>query len=599
MSRFLVTTADERSWKFDRSVLFLGEWCRLYNRKHVWEGMDAVVAEPYGLQSRNLESDLAYIEALSSRLLTELVDALNAFHGTHHTLRYWRIVLGHWLLRYVTVVFNRYFTLEQALENHAVSGTAIFNSADYSLATDDSVSFIWATNDDVWNHVLCGKILDFLGGVEMEMDVASLRGVRGFKQQESPGAARGGGVKRSILNAVNRALPKFSRRRDAFIVNSYFPLKEEIRLQLSLGQCPQLWRSPALQKVAPDPATRRNLNIGAGNSTDFERFVRGQLGATIPTCYVEGYAHLVRQVKTLPWPSDPRFIFTSNRFDFDELFKVWTASKTETGTPYFTGQHGSNYGTHVCYGNSSWPERSSADKFITWGWNDASKNNAPAFMWKLAGRKSRRFDRNGGVLLLGYPVPHRLYPHDNYYEYTLYQEEQFRFVESLPADIQQQLTVRLHTAYKRMTWSDEQRWRDRSPCTRIETGVAPIQKLIAQSRLVVHSCDSTGMIETLALNIPTMCFWPGGLNHLLPGAKPYYQLLRAAGILLDTPEQAAERVSLSWGRVGEWWESPNTQHAREVFCQQYARTDATPVLSMKKLLTKMELGHSGRHLSSE
>ena len=48
--RYLITTADENTWKFDRPVIFLGEWCRLYNRKHIWGGMDALVAEPYGLK---------------------------------------------------------------------------------------------------------------------------------------------------------------------------------------------------------------------------------------------------------------------------------------------------------------------------------------------------------------------------------------------------------------------------------------------------------------------------------------------------------------------------------------------------------------------
>jgi hypothetical protein len=48
MKRYLITTAYERSWKFDRSVLFLGEWYRLYYRRHIWSDMDAIIAESYG-----------------------------------------------------------------------------------------------------------------------------------------------------------------------------------------------------------------------------------------------------------------------------------------------------------------------------------------------------------------------------------------------------------------------------------------------------------------------------------------------------------------------------------------------------------------------
>ena len=43
--RYLIVTADERTWKFDRPVIFLGEWCRLYNRRHVWQDMDAIVGD--------------------------------------------------------------------------------------------------------------------------------------------------------------------------------------------------------------------------------------------------------------------------------------------------------------------------------------------------------------------------------------------------------------------------------------------------------------------------------------------------------------------------------------------------------------------------
>ena len=45
--RFLITTPDEATWKFDQPVIFLNEWCRLNNRKHVWNNLDAVVLETY------------------------------------------------------------------------------------------------------------------------------------------------------------------------------------------------------------------------------------------------------------------------------------------------------------------------------------------------------------------------------------------------------------------------------------------------------------------------------------------------------------------------------------------------------------------------
>ena len=50
---FLVTTGLEDTWPdSDQSILFLGEWCRLYSQKHRWVNIDAEVV-PYHWDDRN------------------------------------------------------------------------------------------------------------------------------------------------------------------------------------------------------------------------------------------------------------------------------------------------------------------------------------------------------------------------------------------------------------------------------------------------------------------------------------------------------------------------------------------------------------------
>ena len=95
MGRILITTADERSWNFEQPVLFLGEWCLLYDRKQMWEGMDVTVATPFGLEEK--QKNAKYVYSLYLKLLSEVVDELNKFHHTNHRIRYWKILLGHWL----------------------------------------------------------------------------------------------------------------------------------------------------------------------------------------------------------------------------------------------------------------------------------------------------------------------------------------------------------------------------------------------------------------------------------------------------------------------------------------------------------------------
>ena len=138
----LVTTADERTWSFDKKNIFLGEWCRLYDRSHVWEGIEAELAAPFGVEVEKKKANIRYVSALSDQILDDLTIALNTFHETNHERRYWNILLGHWLQRYVKVVFNRYFTLEQVFNNYKLTSTTVLEPKDFSMASPDSLSFI-------------------------------------------------------------------------------------------------------------------------------------------------------------------------------------------------------------------------------------------------------------------------------------------------------------------------------------------------------------------------------------------------------------------------------------------------------------------------
>ena len=460
----------------------------------------------------------------------------------------------------------------------------MIESINYSLATTDSLSFIRACNDDIWNNMLYARVLKHIDFKEVKLDKMRIKS-EGFSNLESSFAKNNSFTIKQLIKVIGRyILPRLSKDNDAFIINSYLPKWQEINLQLSLGQCPQFWNAPPLNAVSINIEMRRKFRINAALHTGFEKFVRDLLPDIIPVCYLEGYVELNQQVKSLPWPSRPNFIFTCGNFDTNEIFKAWTGLKIEQGVPYFIGQHGNHYGTHYLFGSPIRPERSEADKFFTWGWNDGNINNIPAFIFKIA-NQPRVTKSDGGLLLIENCAPHLYHLDDAHHEFGIYQEEQFRFVEALPEKIKKDLTVRLHSGWRNMRWSDEKRWSDRIPLVRIETGEAPIQKLITKSRLVVHSYDSTGILEGLSSNIPTLCFWNGGLDHLLTSAKPYYELLRGAGILADSPEHAALLTAKYWDNINGWWGSDHVQSARRLFCEQYAVIDRYPVKTLKRLLT--------------
>jgi putative transferase (TIGR04331 family) len=585
--RHLITTDDERTWKFDRPVIFLGEWCCLYDRKHIWQNMDAIIAAPYGLGQSRKDADHAEARALEEAFFPVLCETLNKFHGTKHGTRFWKIVLGHWFHRYVDVILNRVRTLELCSRHHQLSGTTAFSDECYALAPQDSYEAIWAFNDSRWNSVLYGRILNLLGATDCPVEIISGDASAGFRWPAA-GPERNPG--RRILKWGYRHARKLAgllaRENDAFIINSFLPRKEEIKLQLILGQVPQLWASPKFALTEnPDRALRQSLSAKIAGAADdsLADILHTMVFELLPVCYLEGFAELTEGIKQLPWPKEPKFIFTSNNFDMDEVFKLWAATKVESGFKYVTGQHGSNYGTS----RYMYPavEEATADRFLTWGWADGLPQHSPAFIFKTAGRKAGGCNPSGGLVLIELHAGLMLSTWDVTAEFKAYFEDQQRFIEMLQNSPREQLTVRLHHGHINLKWCEEGRWKEFDPTVKLDTGSSDISKLIAQSRLVIHSYDSAGILETLSQNIQTIAFWRNDLEHLRDSAKPYYQLLVDAGIVHFTPESAAAKVNEVWDDVAGWWRQTSVQEARKQFCDRYARVSRQPVSELKIILS--------------
>ncbi|MBL1140619.1 MAG: hypothetical protein HND53_01150 [Proteobacteria bacterium] len=587
MKRFLITTADERTWKFDRPVIFLGEWCCRHNRKHIWQAMDGIVAKPYGIESKEKLECFDELKVVTADILLELTAALNNIHGTNHTERYWNLLLGHWLQRYIKIIINRYYTLVQAIENYEIRDTICIKAEEYSLIRNDMLDFSKAISSDLWNHMTYSYILNHFDGLCIEIHHIKLEDDN-YKRSFPPDLSTpSNSLMKGFIEKFSKAiLSKLRKDTDALIVNSYLPKKEEIKLHLSLGQVPQLTNKNTFLPAVVDREIRGKLNFNTNRYSGLNYHIRNLIPEMLPTCYLEGRKKLIENVNNIDWPSEPKFIFTSNNFAADEVFKLWTATKVEEGTPYFVGQHGANYGT--MYGCEIWPELTTCDRFLSWGWDNSFyanfKNIIPAFNFKVAGFKKKCFDKSGSLILIERGPGSRDGPQDRHYEHILLQKDVFSFFDELVEIAKDKTIVRLHHGSKYHGASDEVIWKEHSPRTQLDLGDRDIWDLIKESRIVVYTYDSAGILENMALNIPTICFWRGGLEHLLPGAKPYYELLRSVDILADTPKAAAKHISNYWHDIGSWWDRDDVQEARKIFCERYSVHSTRPIRTLKSLL---------------
>lgn len=590
--RHLILTSDERTWRFDRPALFLGEWCRLYDRKHVWSSMGAIVASPYGLCVSKKDQDEQTVRAFENRIAPPLFNLLNKFHGTSHGQRFWQMLIGHWMRTYLSTVYNRAKSLESCLKTYPVSSVTIASNPCYALAPADSTNAFFAADDNAWNQALYLKILAEFDRPEIHIEIVpdaeEIFSGRKVTSQAKLAAHNPARLARQLLL---RAASLLARDTDAFIVNTYLPMRRELELHLALRQVPQLWRTKPLGPPREvDRELRKELGRQLQESITVNRrdpvniLMHSLVFDLLPICYLEGYQDLLKLASGLKWPKTPKFIFTSNNFDYDEVFKLWAATKAQTGTPYIAGQHGGNYGTRRIPLRTV--EEETSDAFVTWGWRDGLPQHQPAFLLRTNGQSHPTPGSvpNGSLLVLTECLNYRVPVWDDTAEFSQRWTESMIFIDALRQDVRSILKLRLHSQFQNLTWHEIARLRDFDSTLSIDTGQTPLETLLRQAQLLIVTYNSSGFYEALSRNIPVIAFWINGVDSLRDSAKPYFEELSRVGIFHSTPQSAAQKVNEITGRVSQWWELKELQRARLNFCAQFAKTTDVPISELRDIL---------------
>jgi putative transferase (TIGR04331 family) len=590
-TRFLITTADERSWRIDRPVLFLGEWCRRYDRRHVWRNLDAETV-PYHWDDREqFYRDYLYLDELYEKLLSELGGALNQFHGVEHSSHYWRILIGPWLFPFIGMLFDRWTMIQRAVNLYEIAGVRVLQTSIEQIVPNDRSHFNQLFVEDSWNEAIYAELLRDFTHVAIETIHAGVQG-----QFHSPEPKTSNAKPLPFRRRVRSGLASVAfwlserlvRENEAFFIASYLPIKQDLRLQWQLGQIPKIWRRFPAPRVAIEKAQRKWI-LGDTTEQGVERIVRSMIPKHIPTLYLEGYASLQKKVAELPWPKKPRLIFTSNSYNSDDVFKAWSGDKVESGVPLVIGQHGGGYGCSL-WSSCEKHERAIADRYLNWGWGEGELNLLPTGALKLIGRGRGVWDKEGDLLLVMAVFPRYSYALEpivvSATQCESYISDSYRFVDALNGEARQRLLVRLYMHDR--GWAQVERWSDRYPGLRIDLGSGSIDSLIRGSRLFIATYNSTGFLETLGRNIPTIMFWNPNHWELRVSAIPYFDRLKEVGIFHETPESAAAKVAEVWGDVPGWWNQEKIQEAREYFCHRFARTMDNPIQVLKEALTTVK-----------
>lgn len=568
---FLITTADERTWRRDGKVLFLGEWCKLFVKEEEWSKLDYEVLPYHWDDFEKLYSDSFYLNDLYEEILIEVSENLNKIHGVSHSVRYWRIIVGLWLLGFVHVLYDRYQSILSAAEYAKVKNTLVIRSDRAKFVPHDFREFgVWATHNDEYNHYLFGRIIEYMKSIPFEyLDSAR----QDISHIDSVSNARSGSfLFRKMVNKLFQYVPQ--RFNGIVLVQTGLSVRDIIRLHFSLKQPPYLVNSeeiPAKSRIDLDLRHRIQLR---SSDDRFRSLLSSMITEQIPTLYVEEYANM-SQMSLEAYPRHPKLILNAVAFYANEQFKFWAGYNVDRNAKLLGSQHGGLSGSGV-FSALEDHQIKICDTFYTWGWkSDIHENTKPLAAARLNSIKRSIRPKKGGRFLLVETafarfsfVPETLCTSAS--GYLSYLDEQYRFVMALSTQSKKLLVVRLYMHDYEMSQKD--RWKGKFP--EIEYSQASESSIdqLNKSSLFIGTYNATTYLETFVANFPTVLFWNADHWRIRASAQSSFDGLRKVGVLHDTPEEAAQKVDEISDDPISWWEQPDIQEAKDQYCRQFALT---------------------------
>ena len=129
-------------------ILFLNEGCKLYknSKKYKYELYKNNRVLNYKIKC--LEKKFSYLLKIYESLLETLSEKLNKIHNLNYSVQYWRIIIGPWLMEFISILHHNWKVINYLNNNYLIKYVEVakleknehyfidFNDFGYSSMTD-------------------------------------------------------------------------------------------------------------------------------------------------------------------------------------------------------------------------------------------------------------------------------------------------------------------------------------------------------------------------------------------------------------------------------------------------------------------------------
>jgi hypothetical protein len=560
-----------------RTHLASGPWC-FVGREALFPGWDSAFPmpeDPYA-DARSMEAEARAANGEALRLTRLLGGEIDERLGKRRSERYWQMALGPFLLPAAHMLAERQRRIADLVAVHGAEPLRVeLLPADIPFSFQSTLDFmVNGIQDVVFNHYVFSRI------VESFLSRDKARGPAWRAIYLPPP---------SLHQAAGAPAPAWSVRCRSALRRLLWNLPFPLCKGFSLGQALLL-----------SLAVISNTGGQEDRSLDFSLYCAGDFRwhfpaeALIRACLPEDLrrgALLGARIRDGARAGQGRRLFPaklrgmSPAFSQDDAYRLRLAALRESGCRLFSVQHGANYGNLRSVGIL--PFEYAQHAFFTWGWSTHQGQPANAqplphpALAAICGRHRERLPR---LILVGTEMSaytYRLKSRPQAKAMLAYRMRKIAFFRSLlaflrareaqGAEAPREDPDLLYRPYFATAGGldDAEHLLRHLPGIGLCTG--DLLRQMLGCRLLAIDHYGTTLHMALAADVPTLAFWNRREWGMEAESDRTLDVLRDAGILCASPEEAARRAAAVWDDPALWWRSRPVREARALWLERYAR----------------------------
>ncbi len=539
----------------------------LASNKNNIDDKNKKIFEPYGLSKQLLYEDAKYLDKVFDKQINKVSDALNNLHKKNNSTKYWNIILGIWLRDLIYTAYNRFKTLKNGLKKFDVNEIILIKDKKNNFPIIESTTFNSYTNNMLFDAILVSNIFENLEnktGIKIvdsqEFYLPLINNIRNKKSN-----------KLHLLNFLSKTLNFFNNSDESkyFILRSYLNLFDEIRLNFLLNKKIQLNEYPFIEykEKKISNSLRLKLNFYNNSENEFENILGKIMPYYMPMTVIENYNQVEDFIKKkINWPKNPELIFTSNSFGEGGAAQFWIAEKVEKGSKYFIGQHGAGY--LELYDKKFRVENKPSDGLVTWGKKIFDNKLYPLFNYTvLKKKKHKSLGKNLIIVFRSSGV--RTAPYDRFEYGKIIYDNSIKIIQNLSEQIKKETILRLHSNYTKGIYFTFDNFLEKNKYLKIDRKTN-YYKILKNSKLIIFNDYSSGFLQNLSLNYPSIVYLPLGLSFIHDENKADFEELIKENLIFTDIKKLNNHLNEIWDNIDVWWNSKSIVKTRETFLEKYS-----------------------------